>query len=71
MTNQSEANRLIDLNRPAPGSTRTDVPFQSGGGKFYTRRMLSNLKHCEIVQNSRVKRGEQQKLKPLFYGYAW
>jgi hypothetical protein len=81
----SAANQAIEWERPGNSferetqeriagiepRRRTGVPFQSGGGRFYTKAMMGSLRHTEVVLNSMVKRGELDYARPLFYGDAW
>lgn len=69
-TPKSERNQLIEANRAQLDPNRTSVPFQSGGGRFYTPRMMANLRHMQMVLNSIAKRKGTPPGK-LFYGDAW
>jgi hypothetical protein len=44
VTPRSEANILIEANRPDPNASGGGAPFSRGGGRFFTQRMMSNLK---------------------------
>lgn len=61
----------IEERRAARLTTAGQVPFQSGGGKFYTPKMMANLRYAEMLNNAKKKRGEPYPSYGLFYGNAW
>lgn len=69
LTPKSERNIEIEQNQASLNPLYCPVGFQRGGGKFYSREMIANLRHAEMVMNSEAKRCGS-KPRPLFYGDA-